>query len=180
MTIGMIYTSLLAIGFTYAVIAAFFGWLGDHDFGGVHVDASGHLDAGQPHPVSGTIIATFITGFGAGGTIAHHHLAWSLLPGLLAASASGVVLAGAAFGVLEFLFSRTQAGSEFTVTDAVGRVAEVITPIAEGGTGEIAYTAKGQRERAGARSVDGTAIAKGLSVEIERFVGATAYVRLQD
>ena len=180
MTVGMIYISLLTIGLVYAVIAAFFGWLGDHDVGGVHVDASGHLDAGQPHPISGTILATFITGFGAGGTIVHYHLAWDLLPGLLVASISGAVLAGAAFGVLEFLFSRTQAGSEFRVTDAVGRVAEVITPIAAGGIGEIAYTVKGQRERAAARSADATAIPKGRTVTIERLVANTAYVRLKD
>ncbi len=88
MTIGLIYTSLLAIGLVYALISAFFGWLGDHDFGGLHadVDASGHLDAGQPHPISGTILATFITGFGAGGTVAHYLLAWSLFAGLAVAA----------------------------------------------------------------------------------------------
>ncbi len=179
MTIGLIYTSLLAIGVVYALISAFFGWLGDHDVGAIHadVDASGHLDAGQPHPISGTIIATFITGFGAGGTVAHYHLAWSLFAGLATATVSGVALAGAAFGVLELLFSRTQAGSEFIVSDAVGRLGEVITPIAAGGTGEIAYVVKGQRERAAARSLDGTAIPKGRSVVIESFTGATARVR---
>ena len=177
MTLGLVYVSLLALGIVYALFSAVFGWFADHDFGGFHADASGHLDAGQPHPISGTIIATFITGFGAGGTVAHYHLAWSLFPGLVAASVSGVVLAGAAFAVLEALFSRTQAGSEFSVGDAVGRVAEVITPIAAGSTGEIAYTVKGQRERAAARAVDGTEIARGRSVVIEKFVGATAYVR---
>jgi len=179
MTIGVIYTSLLAIGIVYALFATLFGWFADHDFGGLHVDvdASGHVDVGQPHPISGTSIATFITGFGAGGVVAHYHLEWSLFPGLAVASASGMVLAGAAFAVLEMLFSRTQAGSEFSVGDAVGLVAEVITPISAGATGEIAYTVKGQRERAAARAVDGTAIPKGRSVVIERFAGVTAYVR---
>ncbi len=179
MTIGVIYTSLLVIGIVYALIAAFFGWLGDHDFGGVHADAGGHLDAGQPHPLSGTTLATFVTGFGGGGTIAHYHLEWSLFPGLLVATVSGGVLAALAFGALEILFSHTQAGSEYSVEDAVGRTAEVITPIAADGTGEIAYTVKGQRERAAARSVDGSAIAKGRSVEIANFAGATAYVRVK-
>ncbi|MCP3961775.1 MAG: hypothetical protein GY719_28365 [bacterium] len=180
MSVGLVYTSLLAIGILYAVIATLLGAFADHDFGGVHVDASGNLDAGQPHPISGTIIATFITGFGAGGTVAHYHLGWNLFPGLLAASASGAVLAGAAFAVLEMLFSRTQAGSEFSVGDAVGLVAEVITPISAGSTGEIAYTVKGQRERAAARAADGTEIAKGRSVVIEKFVGATAYVHAKE
>ncbi len=180
MTIGSIYVSLLVIGFVYALISAFFGWLGDHDAGGIHADASGHLDAGQPHPISGTTAATFITGFGGGGTIAHHTLEWSLFPGLLLATASGCLLAGLAFAALDLLFSHTQAGSEYRVEDTVGRTAEVITTIAAGGTGEIAYTVKGQRERSAARSVDGTAIAKGRSVVIEKFAGATAHVRVQE
>lgn len=173
MTIGVIYSSLLALGIVYALFATVFGWFADHDFGG-HADVSG---ADQPHPISGTIIATFITGFGAGGTVAHYHLDWPLFPGLLAASVSGVVLAGAAFAALEMLFSRTQAGSEFRISEAVGRTAEVITPISAEGSGEIAYTVRGQRERSAARSVDGTPIARGRTVVIEKLVGATAYVR---
>ncbi len=179
MTIGVIYTSLLMVGIVYALVSAFFGWLGDHDIGGVH-DASGHLDAGQMHPISGTTVATFITGFGGGGTIAHYHIEWSLFPGLLAATASGGILAVLAFGALELLFSHTQGGSEYSVEDVVGRTAEVITSIAADGTGEIAYSVKGQRERSAARSADGTAIAKGRTVVIEKFAGATAYVRAKE
>jgi membrane protein implicated in regulation of membrane protease activity len=177
MTIGVIYTALLALGIVYALFSAVFGWFADHDFGGVHVDASGHLDAGQPHPISGTILATFITGFGAGGTVAHYHLGWTLFSGLLIATLSGVVLAGTAFLALEFLFSRTQAGGEFSTGEAVGRIAEVITPIAADGIGEVAYSMKGQRERSAARSIDSIEIPRGRSVVIEKFVGATAYVR---
>ena len=170
MTIGVIYTGLLAFGIVYAVFATIFSWFADHDFGG-------HADGGQPHPISGTVVATFITGFGGGGTLAHYQLGWQLLPGLAAAIFSGAILAAAAFAVLELLFARTQAGSEFAVGDMVGRTAEVITPIAADGTGEIAYLVKGQRERSAARSADGTAIPRGSSVVIEKFVGATAYVR---
>ncbi len=175
MTIGVIYTGLLALGILYALFATFFSWIADHDFG--HADV-GHVDGGQPHPLSGTVVATFITGFGGGGTLAHYQLEWTLIPGLVLALAAGTLLAGAAFGLLELLFSRTQAGSEFAVFDMVGRTAEVITPIAAEGTGEIAYMVKGQRERSAARSLDGVAISRGSSVVIEKFVGATAYVRV--
>ncbi len=180
MTIGLIYISLLAIGIIYALISALFGWLGDHDFGGMHADVAGDLDAGQPHAISGTTMATFITGFGAGGTIAHYQLGWTLFPGLLTATVCGSALAAAAFGAMELLFSHTQAGSEYNIEDTIGLTAEVITSIAADGTGEIAYTVKGQRERAAARTADGTAIAKGRSVVIEKLVGVTAYVRLED
>jgi membrane-bound ClpP family serine protease len=102
------------------------------------------------------------------------------LPGLLAAVASGLVLAAAVFAVMEAVFSRTQAGSEYDTQELAGRTAEVITSIRAGGTGEITYVVKGQRERASARARDGEAIAKGAQVEIESMVGSTAYVRRAD
>lgn len=160
----------------YALLTAVFGWMGDHNFG-FDAHGVGHVD--QPHPISGTVVATFITGFGGGGTVAHYLLEWSLLPGLLAASATGAVMAGAAFGVLELVFSRPEVGSEFKTTDAAGRIAEVITTIPAEGIGEIAYVVKGQHERAGARAVDDQLIKKGKTVVIERIMGTTAYVRLQ-
>lgn len=176
MTIGFFYTLCLGVGLGYSLLSALLGWLFDHA-GDVHVDAGGHLDAGHISPISGTTIATFVTGFGAGGTLAHHVLDWTVIPGMLLATVSGLVLAGAAFAVLEFIFSRTQAGSEYSTHDVVGCEAEVITSIQEGGIGEIAYVVKGQRERLSARTDDGAAIAKGALVVIESLAGSTAYVR---
>ena len=178
MTIGLLYVGLFGLGVVYALLASFFGWISDHDFGGLHGDAgdAGGVD-GQPHPISGTVVATFITGFGAGGTLAHYLLHWQLVPGLLTAGVSGLLLAGAAFLALELLFSRTQAGSEFAMGDAAGREAEVITSIPAAGIGEITFLVKGQRARMAARSSDGAAIAKGRPVVIERISGSTAHVR---
>lgn len=58
-----------------------------------------------------------------------------------------------------------------------GREGEVITPIPQGGTGEVAYVVKGQREIGAARSEDGTAIGKGRLVVIQKAIGPTLYVR---
>jgi len=175
MTVGLIYVGLLIVGVVYAVISAALGWLGD--IGGGDADVSGQLDAGHAHPISGTIVATFVTGFGGGGTVAHYLGEWSLLGSLLAATLSGLGLAAAAFAVLELIFTQTQAGSEFLVGDVAGHEAEVITSIPAGGTGEVAYEAKGQREIAAARSVDGTAVAKGRLVVVEKVMGNTLHVR---
>ena len=177
MSIGMVYASLFGLGAVYALLLAIIGAFADHDFGGhvEGVDAVGGVD--QPHPISGTMVATFITGFGGGGSIAHYFLGWALLPGLLTAAATGLVMAGAAFGVLELIFSRTQAGSEFKSSDAAGRAAEVITAVPEDGIGEIAYIVRGQRQLAGARAIDGRAIKKGTRVVIEEMMGTTARVR---
>jgi membrane protein implicated in regulation of membrane protease activity len=178
MTIGVLYLVFLVLGVTYALIAGALGWFSDLGGGGdIHVDASGHLDAGHVHPLSGTVIATFVTGFGGGGVVAHYLLEWKLVGGLLLATVSGIALAAAAFGVLELIFSQTQAGSEFAMDEVAGRSAEVITAIPENGAGEVAYTVRGQREVSAARTVTGQAIPKGRLVVVERVTGNTLFVR---
>lgn len=176
MTIGHLYLGLLGFGLAYALLAGIMGWFSDLG-GDIHLDAGGHLDAGHMHPIGGTVIATFITGFGAGGTVAHYYLGWSLTAGLGLATATGLIVAAAAFGVLELIFKETQAGSEYTVEEAVGREAEVITSIPAGGTGEVAYMARGQRVQSAARSIDDGAVARGQLVVIEKVSGSTVYVR---
>ncbi len=176
MTIGHLYLGLLGFGLAYALLAGVMGWFSDLG-GDIHLDAGGHLDAGTMHPISGTVVATFITGFGAGGTVAHYYLGWSLTAGLGLATATGLVVAAAAFGILELIFKETQAGSEYTVEEALGREAEVITSIPAGGTGEVAYMARGQRVQSSARTIDDAAVAKGQLVVIEKVSGSTVYVR---
>jgi len=177
MTIGLVYIALLTIGVFFALVSGALGWLGDLTGGDIHLDASGHLDAGHPHPLSGTIVATFVTGFGGGGVLAHYLFKWDLLAGLGSAAVSGVALAGAAFGILEVIFRQTQAGSEFDAGDQVGREAEVITAIPANGTGEVAFVVKGQRQISAARAADGAAIPKGSLVAIDKVLGATVLVR---
>lgn len=179
MTIGYLYLGLLGFGLVYALLAALLGWFSDMIGGDIHVDATGHLDAGHLHPVSGTTAATFITGFGGGGAVAHYFLEWSLLAGLTVAALTGLSMAAAAYAVLELVFKHTQAGSEFTTEDLVGREAEVITPIPEGGTGGVACVARGQRVQSAARS-SGGAVAKGTVVVIDKVLGSTVYVRVKD
>jgi hypothetical protein len=180
-TIGIFYVSLLVLGFLYSVISLLAGWISDvgghfHlDLGG-H-DVPGHADTGHLGPISGTTVATFVTGFGGGGVIGHYWLRWPLLGSLGLAVGSGVVVAAAAYAILDFIFRETQAGSEFAVGETVGRDAEVIVSIPEGGVGEVAYIMRGQREQSSARAVDGALIPKGSAVIIERVSGPTAYVR---
>lgn len=178
MSIGVVYVGLLITGVIYAVIAGALGWLSDLGGGEIEMDASGHLDAGHPHPLSGTTVATFVTGFGGGGIVGHYLFEWPPPGSLLLAVASGLALAVGAFGVLALLFKQTQAGAEFAVEAMIGREGEVITSIpAGGGAGEIAYVVKGQREIGMARSVDGSAVPRGRLVVIERILGPTLYVR---
>jgi membrane protein implicated in regulation of membrane protease activity len=179
-TIGLLYIGLLLFGVFFAILSGAMGWFSDIGDGGhdVQVDASGHLDAGHAHPVSGTTIATFITGFGAGGTLAHYLFHWQTGGSLAFATGSGLALAGAAYLVLDLIFSQTQAGSEFGSDALIGRNAEVTTPIPENGAGEIAYDVKGQRETAAARTVDGAPLGRGKQVVIDHVTGSTLYVKV--
>ena len=177
MSIGLLYIALLIFGVFFAVMSGAMGWLSDLGGSDIHVDASGHLDAGHAHPITGTIIAVFVTGFGAGGTLGHYLMKWQTVGSLLLATGSGVVLAGAAFLTLDLIFSQTQAGSEFAPDAMIGREAEVTTPIPENGMGEVAFEMKGQRETASARSIDGTPLPRGRLVVIEKVTGTTVHVR---
>ena len=180
MSVGVVYACLLALGVVYALVSGALGWLSDlggHDAG---VGVSGHLDGGHPHPVSGTTMATFVTGFGGGGVVAQYLLHWSVLRGLLLATVAGLALAAAAYLILEIIFQQTQAGGEHAVSDAVGREAEIITAIPAGGLGEVAYVVRGQREQASARSADGRAVPRGRPVVVEKVMGQTVYVRPKD
>lgn len=179
MSIGVVYIGLLIVGVVYAMIAGALGWLSDLGGGDIHVDASGHLSAGNVHPISGTIVATFTTGFGGGGIVGHYLLTWPLVGGLALATGSGLALAAAAFFTLELMFKHTQAGSEFDTRELVEREAEVMTTIPPGSTGEITYIVRGQRETAAARASDGGTIPKGQLVVIERVTGSVAHVRVK-
>lgn len=189
MSVGLIYICLLGLGVVYALMTGVFGWLSDLIGGGgdVHVDIGGHdvaghldsVDASHSHPITGTTAATFVTGFGGGGIVAHYLLGYSTVPGLFVASGSGFVLAFAAYLALDWLFKQTQGGSEYSVAETAGREAEVITAIPAGGMGEIAYLVRGRRENSPARAVDGGEIPKGRLVIIEKTLGNTFYVRPQ-
>lgn len=189
MSVGLIYICLLGLGVVYALMTGVFGWLSDLIGGGgdVHVDVGGHdvaghldsVDASHSHPITGTTAATFVTGFGGGGIVAHYLLGYSTVPGLFVASGSGFVLAFAAYLALDWLFKQTQGGSEYSVAETAGREAEVITAIPAGGMGEIAYLVRGRRENSPARAVDGGEIPKGRLVIIEKTLGNTFYVRPQ-
>jgi len=175
MSVGAIYLLCFAIGLGYAIFVGLSG----HFFGGDAVDT--HMDVGTDlpmSPLSPTVVATFLTGFGGGGMLANSYFLLSRGKGVLVAILCGALLSGGTFLVLSLLFRKTQAGSEFSLDDMVGRVVQVITPIPAGGTGEVAIVAKGTRVNGPARSVDGTAIGRNAPVTIESVVGNVYYVKL--
>ena len=64
--------------------------------------------------------------------------------------------------------------------ERVGVLGRIISPIREGGTGEIIFAQEGTRQTCGARSEAGEALVKGTEVIITRYEHGIAYVRRWD
>jgi len=174
MSVGFIYFLCFIIGLGYAIFIGVAGHLFGGDAGDTHMDVGTDLPIS---PLSPTVIATFLTGFGGGGWLANSFMQASLGKGILIAILTGFLLSGGTFLAITLLFKTTQAGSEYSLADMAGKVVQIITPIPENGTGEIALMAKGTRICGPARSVDGKPIARDTPVAIVRVVGSVYFVR---
>jgi membrane protein implicated in regulation of membrane protease activity len=179
-----VYIVCLGVGLLFTLLSALFGHLlgGGHEG---HVDGSGgHAEAGADSSdmpgisaFSPTVIACFVTAFGGLGIIFHNVPAtaspWISAP---LAVLGAMAIASAVLWVLRQLFKRTQSSSESKISQAIGTVAHVITPIPERGVGEIAYVQNGSRYTAPAREESGVPVSNGSAVKIVRVIGSQFYV----
>ena len=188
MELSQIYLICFGVGLVFAIVSAFFADV----FGGHHFEG----DAGAPHghaeggfsshdmpgfsPLSPTTIASFMTAFGGFGLIFSKFSAtaspWIHIPVSIAA---GSAVAAVVFVIFNRIFRSTQSSSEGRVAELVGQSATVISPIAPGGVGEIAYVQTGTRYTAPARSQEAVALPSGTTVWIVRVDGAHFYVSSQ-
>jgi membrane-bound ClpP family serine protease len=184
----LIYAVCLLVGLLFAMISAVAGHFFDHGDGHADVGTGGHAEAGFDHSgmpgisfFSPTVLASFVTAFGAFGLIFTRipplSSVWASAP--LSAAGGGVV-AWLVFLLFNAMFSRTQSSSESHVASLIGQAASVITPIPANGVGEIAYVQGGTRYTAPAREEDGKPVANGRTVRICRVVGSQFYVRSLD
>lgn len=184
----LLYAVCLAGGLIFTIISATAG----HFFGGGDghgdVGTGGHAEAGFDHTgmpgisfFSPTVLASFVTAFGAFGLIFTRIPAtssvWASAP--LSAVGGGVV-AWLVFVLFNSMFKATQSSSESRMSTLVGLSASVITPIPAGGVGEIAYVQGGTRYTAPAREDKGRPVASGRAVRICRIVGTQFYVQSTD
>ena len=181
----IIYTVCLVLGLVFTFISAIAG----HFFGGDHggdVGTGGHAEAGYDHSgvpgisfFSPTVLACFVTAFGACGLVLTHIEAtrsvWVSAP---ISAVAGVIMALLAFLLFNWMFEQTQSSSESRVASLVGQTASIITPIPANGVGEIAYVQGGSRYTAPARTESGNPIPAGKPVRITRVVGTEYFVEL--
>jgi len=182
---NLAYLICLVVGLMFTLISAiaghFFGGGADH---GGDVGTGGHAEAGFDHSgmpgisfFSPTVLAAFVTAFGAFGMIfSKIEVTKSVWLSAPLSGVSGALIALLVFWMFNIMFEKTQSSSESKIATVVGMVASIITPIPANGVGEIAYVQSGSRYTAPARSEGGVAISSGQTVHITRIVGSQFYV----
>ena len=179
----IIYGICLVVGLVFTMTSVMFGhFFGGHD--GHVAGSGGHVEAGADSSdapgisiFSPTIMASFITAFGAFGLIfTQFPRTSSPIVSAPLSILGGLALAGGLLAFLRWVFRHSQSSSESHVAQLIGAEANVITPIPENGVGEIAYVVGETRYSAPARSENNLAVANGRTVKITRIVGTQFYV----
>ncbi len=169
------FLTILGAGFIYIVL----GWLFSHVLGD-HADAhsDGH-DGDHNHETvsifSPKVVAIFMVGFGAGGSIAT-----SYAIGALGATLYGLGVGGL-FGTIGLGFMRMlyaqQATSCVPMSAAIGQPAVVTSDIPMVGAGEVSLAVNGQYMTYSARSSSDDAVKRGSTVTIVGVQGTTLLVK---
>lgn len=152
--------------------------------GGAHAPVThggGAVKGGQGGAVSPfnfVTLTAFLAWFGGTGfLITRFAHIWFAL-GLLVSTGAGVVGGGIVFLFLSRVLVSPEENMDSADYEMVGVLGRTSLPIRESGTGEIIYSQAGTRRTCGARSENGTAIAKGAEVVVTRYEKGIAYVRL--
>lgn len=150
-----------------------------------HGPAGSQATAGQQasrgsgvSPFNPPSLAAFLAWFGGTGyLLTRFSTVWVGLS-LLFSVISGIVGGGIIFLFLSRVLISEEENMDPADYEMVGVLGRLCVPIREGGTGEILYSQAGTRRVCGARSEDGSAIAKGAEVVVTRYDKGIAYVRL--
>lgn len=129
-------------------------------------------------PFNFVTFTAFLAWFGGTGYLLTRYSSVWFVMGLGVALASGVAGAGIVFLFLSKVLTSEEENLDPADYEMVGVLGRTSLPIREGGTGEIIYSQAGTRRTCGARSEQGTPIAKGVEVVVTRYDKGIAYVRL--
>jgi hypothetical protein len=129
-------------------------------------------------PFNFVTLTAFLAWFGGTGYLLTRYSGLWVGFGLLASITSGLLAAGIVFVFLSRVLISQDENMDPADYDMVGVLGRVSSSIREGGTGEVVYAQMGTRRVCGARSDDGSAIAKGTEVVVTRYEKGIAYVRL--
>jgi len=150
-----------------------------------HGPAGSHSAAANPaargssvSPFNPPSLAAFLAWFGGTGYLLTRFSSMWVGLGLLLSVGSGIVGGGIIFLFLSRVLISEDESMDPADYEMVGVLGRLCVSIREGGTGEILYSQAGTRRVCGARSEDGSAMAKGTEVVVTRYEKGIAYVRL--
>lgn len=177
----IVYTICLVFGLIFTLFSAIAGHLfGGHEVVGTDGQADGGVGSDGVPGISffsPTVLASFITAFGAFGLIlCQIQMTSSVWINAPISFVGGLIVALFTLWLFNAMFKKTQGSSESRVATLVGMTAAIISPIPINGVGEISYTQAGSRYTAPARAEKGGSIASGQTVKITRIVGTQFYV----
>lgn len=144
---------------------------------GVHGAGSDAQHSGGVSPFNFVSLTAFLAWFGGTGYLLTRFSAIWVGFGLLFSIAAGLIGGGIVFLFLTRVLISHQENMDPADYEMVGVLGRVCVTIREGGTGELVYSQVGTRRVCGARSDDGSAIAKGAEVVVTRYEKGIAYVR---
>ena len=137
-----------------------------------------HAHDANVSPFNFVTLTAFLAWFGGTGYLLTRYSGVWVGFGLLASIASGLVGGGIVFLFLSRVLISGEENMDPADYEMVGVLGRVSSSVRAGGTGEIVYTQMGTRRVCGARSDEGSAIAKGTEVVVTRYEKGIAYVRL--
>ena len=129
-------------------------------------------------PFNPPVLAAFLAWFGGMGYLLTRFSTLWVGLGLFISVVSGLAGGGVIFVVLSRVLISEDEEMDPADYEMVGVLGKLSVPIREGGTGELIYSQAGTRRVCGARSEDGSVIAKGTEVVVTRYEKGLAYVRL--
>jgi membrane protein implicated in regulation of membrane protease activity len=193
MTLAAFYLICFAVGFAFSFLSFFLGGIhwhlpfhlhlpfeAPHVHVGPHVHAGGHVHAGHSPQMSAfnpMTIAAFLAWFGGTGYLLTRFSTVRFVGELLLSILAGLIAAAAIFLFMTRVLISKEENLDPADYEMVGVLGRVISPVREGGTGELVYSQAGTRRVCGVRSEDGKAIAKGSEVVVTRYERGIAYVR---
>lgn len=133
---------------------------------------------GGVSPFNPPTLAAFLAWFGGTGYLLTRFSTLWVGLGLLVSVVSGLVGGGIIFVFLSRVLMSEEETMDPADYEMVGVLGKLCVSIREGGTGELLYSQMGTRRVCGARSDDGSAIAKGSEVVVTRYEKGIAYARL--
>jgi hypothetical protein len=149
-----------------------------HARGGARASGARTSRSSGVSPFDPASVAAFLAWFGGAGYLLTRFSTVWVGMGLIASVISGVVGGGIIFLFLSRILISGDENMDPADYEMVGVLGKLSFPIREGGTGELLYSQMGTRRVCGARSEDGSAIAKGSEVVVTRYERGIAYVQL--